>query len=88
MTARLTTEEFIERAKVIHGEKYDYSLVEYINQNTYVTIRCLIHGIYKQKPSIHVRDKCGCPKCGNNYRPDQNEIIDRFKSIHGNRYNY
>lgn len=55
-------DEFISRAKSIHGNKYDYSHVQYKNANTSVSIKCPVHGIYKQKPSKHLIGR-GCPKC-------------------------
>ena len=57
-----TTENFIEKAKQIHGNKYDYSLVEYKNNKTKVKIICPIHGIFEQTPNCHLRLQ-GCPKC-------------------------
>ena len=58
-------EEFIERARKIHGDKYDYSKVIYINKNTKVIIICPIHGKFKQSPDKHLNDR-GCPKCNKN----------------------
>jgi len=58
----LTTEEFIEKAKSRHGNRYDYSLVDYVNTATYVKIICSKHGVFKQKPSIHLVS-LGCQKC-------------------------
>lgn len=60
----LTTEDFIKKVKTIHGEKYDYSLVDYVNNITIVKIICPIHGEFEQKPHNHKRGS-GCPKCGN-----------------------
>ena len=40
MTRRLTTPEFIEKARAVHGDRYDYSEVEYFNSRTHVTIIC------------------------------------------------
>ena len=62
MLRLLTTEDFIERAKKIHGDKYDYSKVEYINAKTPIKIICNKHGEFEQTPSNHLL-KCGCPKC-------------------------
>lgn len=59
----LTTDEFIRRAKEIHGNKYDYSKVEYINYTTKVCIICPIHGEFWQTPSGHINAKQGCQKC-------------------------
>jgi hypothetical protein len=63
-TRRLTTEEFVERAKKTHDNLYDYSLVDYINSNTKVKIICPIHGEFKQNPSLHLYG-CGCKNCAN-----------------------
>ena len=59
---RLTLEEFIEKAKRVHGDKYDYSNVEYTNNSTNVKIMCPIHGIFEQSPGHHL-DGEGCPVC-------------------------
>ena len=58
-----TTDDFINEAKLIHKDKYDYSKCIYINKNTPVSIICKKHGEFKQLPYVHVALKCGCPKC-------------------------
>ncbi len=58
----MTTEEFIQKAKAIHGDKYDYSKVEYVNASTNVRIICPIHGEFLQRPSHHLGGH-GCSKC-------------------------
>lgn len=58
----ITSEKFIEKAKIIHNDKYDYSLVEYINAKTKVNIICKIHGIFQQRTNDHLKG-CGCPHC-------------------------
>lgn len=64
MSRRKTTEEFILDAKRVHGNKYDYSKVEYINNETKVCIICPIHGEFWQTPNKHLLGK-GCRLCGN-----------------------
>lgn len=59
---RQTKASFIEKANTIHNNKYDYSLVEYINNRTPVRIICPQHGEFIQIPHDHVSG-CGCPKC-------------------------
>ena len=59
----MTTEEFIKKAQAVHGDKYDYSKVEYLNNHTPIIIVCPIHGEYPQRPSNHLRGN-GCPICG------------------------
>jgi hypothetical protein len=56
--------EFIDKAKEIHGDKYDYSLVEYVNSQTKIKIICYEHGIFKMKPNNHLSGQC-CPQCRN-----------------------
>lgn len=60
---KLTQEEFIRRAKEVHGDKYDYSKVEYANTNTKVCIICPTHGEFWQLPIPHFKG-AGCTKCG------------------------
>lgn len=83
---RLTNNEFIIKAKEIHGDKYNYSMVDYKNSSTKVKIICLIHGEFEQTPTNHLLGQ-GCPKCvGKNMTTS--EIIEKFKTIHGNKYDY
>jgi very-short-patch-repair endonuclease len=61
----VNTEDFIEKAKFIHGDKYDYSKTEYLLSNKDLIIICKIHGEFIQVPDIHINKKCGCPSCIN-----------------------
>lgn len=62
-TARkYTTEEFVVKAVEVHGDKYDYSRVDYINADSLVTIICPIHGAFEQKPVNHLSGR-GCQQC-------------------------
>ena len=54
---------FIQIAKSIHGDKYDYSKVEYKDSKTKVIIICNKHGEFKQSPNKHLCNR-GCPVCG------------------------
>ena len=87
-----TTKEFVKKAKKIHGNKYDYSKVEYVNNSTKVCIICPIHGEFWQTPNSHLNGR-GCKKCGiikrtYEQRSNTNEFIEKSKLIHGNRYDY
>jgi hypothetical protein len=95
MSKKLTTEEFIKRAKEIHGEKYDYSKVEYVNNHTKVCIICPKHGEFWQIPSNHLNTNRprGCPFCGiettnlkNTYSKEK--FIEKAKLKHKNKYDY
>lgn len=57
MSKRKTTEQFIEDARAIHGDKYDYSKVEYVNSRTKVCIICPIHGEFFQEANGHIQGK-------------------------------
>ena len=85
---KLDTLGFIEKAKEIHEDSYDYSKVNYINADTKITIICKIHGEFIQIPDFHINRKCGCPKCSNNVKLDTLEFIEKAKQIHGNKYDY
>jgi len=61
---RLTKEDFIKRAFEKHGNKYDYSLVNYKNIETSIEIICKTHGIFKQRPDCHM-EGFGCAYCNN-----------------------
>lgn len=87
-----TTEEFIKKAKTIHGDKYDYSKVNYVNAKEKVCIICPIHGEFLQTPNNHLSGQ-GCPKCGAIQRGEKKLIglkyfIERAKQIHGDKYDY
>ena len=82
-----TTEEFIEKAKSVHGNKYDYSKVEYVNNRTKVCIICPTHGEFWQEP-IHHLNGHGCSKCYGNVKLTTEEFIEKAKSVHGNKYDY
>lgn len=64
-------EEFIERAREVHGSNYYYEKVEYVNYKTKVTITCPEHGDFLQEPRRHYRGN-GCPDCGWIKRRDSN----------------
>ena len=73
MPKKLTLEDFIQRAREVHGNKYDYSKVTYVNANTKVCIICPEHGEFWQKPSKHLVGH-GCPMCKESKL--ENEIRD------------
>ena len=83
---------FIEKARKIHGDKYDYSKVDYVNATTKVCIICPKHGEFWQKPSTHLCG-CGCRQCANeklsSERMDSTlTFIDKARRMHGDKYDY
>ena len=85
---KITTEEWIERARAVHGDKYDYSKVVYKNQNEKVCIICPEHGEFWQTPTAHTFLKEKCPKCASKYTPTTEEWIERARAVHGDKYDY
>ena len=59
----IDTDVFIEDARAVHGEKYDYSKVDYKNQGTAYEIICREHGGFMMKYKSHIRNRKGCPIC-------------------------
>jgi len=83
-----TTAEFIEEAKKIHADKFDYSKTEYKSAREPVIIICKIHGEFTQTPSDHKNQGSGCRKCSNVYSPSTEEWITWAKSVWDEEYNY
>ena len=83
----LTTEEFIRRAKQIHGNKYDYAKTKYVNQKTKVCIICPKHGEFWQLPNGHLEGK-GCKYCKHNVKMTTEEFIKKAIQVHGDKYDY
>jgi len=79
---------FIQMSKKIHGDKYDYSLVEYKNNKTKVKIICKEHGMFEQTPNNHISKNQGCSMCSNNYNYTTKQFIKKSKEKHGNKYDY
>lgn len=84
---KLTKDEFIKRSKEKHGDKYDYSNVNYVNNNTKVCIICPEHGEFWQLPSNHMRGK-GCRVCGGSNPLTKEEFISRAIKLYGDLYDY
>jgi len=82
-----TTKYFIEKSVLIHGEQYDYSLVNYIDNNTKVKIICPEHGVFEQTPSNHLA-KHGCPECSNVKKLTFNTFYLKSHKTHGDKYDY
>jgi hypothetical protein len=90
---KLTTQEFITRAKLIHGDKYDYTKSVYTFSKDKVVITCPTHGDWQQVASAHLFGK-GCKKCGLEHTGNikrglaKQDFIDKAKKVHGNKYDY
>ena len=82
-----SNERFINAAKKIHSNKYDYSLVKYKNSKDNIKIICNIHGVFEQRPTRHLCGD-GCPKCNGGVKISQDEFIFRAINLFVNKYDY
>lgn len=83
---------FVERARAVHGDFYDYSITEYKSIKAKVTIICPKHGAFTTTAVTHLAGK-RCAKCGDiaggrKNRKTQDEFIEQANAIHGNAYDY
>jgi hypothetical protein len=88
---RYSTKGWIEEVKKIHGEKYDYSKVEYIKNSSKICIICKEHGEFWQTPANHIRGR-NCPKCTGHFM-DKDFFIEKAENIYkdnngNNLYDY
>lgn len=81
------TIEFIKKSVLIHGDKYDYSLVNYINDRSKIDIICKEHGIFEQVANYHLTGS-GCVKCKLGGKSSTKEFIESASNIHDYKYDY
>lgn len=91
---KLTNQEFIKRSRHKHGDKYDYSLVNYVDSRTKVKIICRLesHGVFEQRSKDHYSGQ-GCPKCGKIIKQAKRtnsvfQFINSSVKNHGDKYDY
>ena len=92
MPLRNTLDSFIEKAKDVHGERYGYDDVVYVNNRTPVKLLCPSHGYFEQTPHEHLSG-CGCPSCGRassveKRRKATEDFITQAREVHGDKYDY
>ena len=90
--AKLTTEEFIAKAKAVHGDRYDYSKGEYVGTKIKVRIVCKEHGEFLQSPQKHLYGQ-GCEKCSRESKAKlfslgKEKFIEKANSVHNGFYDY
>jgi len=83
--------EFIEKCKIKHKNKYDYSLVKFNCITDEIKIICPKHGLFTIRANSHLNH--GCRKCGDEYRSKEflmktEDVIKQFKNTHGDKYDY
>lgn len=92
MPSRSTKEHALRRFERVHGDRYDYHLVEYVNSGTYVKVICREHGVFETTPDNHYKGN-GCPECskknlGKANRLQMDVIKERLSTTQGLRYIY
>lgn len=89
---RRSTESFIAKAREVHGDRYDYSKVDYVDSHTQVDIICRKHGVFRQTPGSHLSGR-GCYQCWlEQSSKDKTNTVEHFLSmaqkVHGCKYDY
>lgn len=87
MERKLNKEAFVERSRKVHGDKYDYTKVEYLNNFTKVCIVCPEHGEFWQAPMSHMAGH-GCPACAGLKKRTTETFVEKAREVHGDKYDY
>lgn len=90
---RYTFDDFLKRAREVHGDKYDYSKVKWGKVMDKITIICPEHGPFEQTANGHLNSRQGCPKCGliklgMSIRSNTEDFIRKARKVHGDKYGY
>jgi len=90
---KFTNDEIISKFVTIHGDKYNYSLVKYVDAHIKVKIICKEHGVFEQLVHNHLRNETPCYKCAVNNRKinlsmNKSDVIKRFMEVHNDLYDY
>jgi Zn finger protein HypA/HybF involved in hydrogenase expression len=85
---KYASDEFINKCKSMHGDLYDYSIVDYKYSKDKIKIICKKHGLFEQRAQAHMIGQ-GCKKCyDENRNPTQLQILNELRKVHGNLYSY
>ena len=85
----LEKDDFLKRAKKIHGDKYEYDLSNFVNSNTKIEVFCKIHNLKFEITPGKLLNGHGCYECGkDNIRLNLKDVISQSKKIFKNKYNY
>lgn len=84
---KLTTTEWIEKAKIVHGDRYSYITTNYTTAKNPVSIVCSVHDVFTQTAQHHISGH-GCPKCANNHNYTNAEFITEANILHEHKYTY
>lgn len=84
----MNKEQFIEKSRAVHGDKYKYENTEWTGTQYKVAIECPTHGVFWQKAYNHYYCKSGCPACGGRPIHTTESYIEAARSLHGSRFTY
>ena len=92
LSQRSSAKAFVISSQKIHGVRYDYSDVDYVNTMTKVIVICHAHGSFEVRPNSHLNGN-GCPACGRisareNMALDYSKFLERAEKVHKDRYRY
>jgi len=88
---KMSNEEFLKKANDIHCFKYEYPELRFNKMTDKIKIICPTHGMFYQQPKLHVHKKQGCPECGKSIVGNvltKEELLNRFKCAHEDKYDY
>lgn len=85
---RLSKDDFVLKARSVHGNYYNYALVDYKTAKLHVKIICPEHGVFEQTPDAHTNGGQKCPACSNRFRYDTESFIKRASEVHSGLYEY
>lgn len=89
MGKRGTLSTFIESANRVHGNRYDYSEVNYVNNHTKIVVICNIHGSWLVRPNDHTSSRSGCPSCSKlESRMTNSTFVISARKVHKDKYDY
>lgn len=84
----LSNDEYISRAKAIHGDRFDYSITQYRGVRYPIKVICRKHGEFQCRPANHLHGTV-CYKCRHDsWRNETSELLNCLKAKHGDRYEF
>lgn len=86
-SVKSNTEAFIQKAKELYGDRYDYSKAKYVHSKEKLCVICPEHGEFWKLPYQHING-AGCPACNGTQRIDKKVFLERAPKIHNNKYDY
>jgi hypothetical protein len=83
---RYNTASYIDKARTVHGDKFDYSKVIYTSSHNKVKIVCPTHGEFEQRACDHIHQKQGCPECSHNMQWSHQQYSQKSKELFDDKF--